>query len=89
MNKFFKLTIVTPEEEFFKGDVTSLNCETTEGRMGILANHCAIIAGLVPTVTRFKDSNEKEYETDTSDGIIKVKDNEVIMLCNSAKWLEK
>jgi len=36
MKKVFKLIIITPESEFFKGDAVSLNCETTEGRLGIL-----------------------------------------------------
>lgn len=88
MSKFFKLIIVTPEEKFFTGDILSLNCKTTEGSRGILPNHCAMITGLVPGVTKFKDSKEKEYEVETASGILKVKDNEVIMLCNSAKWVE-
>lgn len=89
MSKYFKLIIVTPEEKFFTGDILSLNCKTTEGSRGILPNHCAMITGLVPGVTKFKDSKEREYEVETASGILKVKDNEVIMLCNSAKWVEK
>ncbi len=87
MKKFFKLTIVTPEEEFFIGDVISLNCETTDGRIGILPNHCSIIAGLIPTITRFKDIDGKDYEVNTSEGILKVSNNDVIILCDSAKWI--
>ena len=89
MSKYFKLLIVTPEEEFYTGNILSLNCKTTEGSRGILPNHCAMITGLVPGDTKFKDTEEKEYEVETASGILKVKDNEVIMLCNSAKWAEK
>lgn len=89
MNKVLNLTILTPEKEVFKGDITSLNCETTDGRRGILTNHCAMIAQLVPTLTRFKDVEGREHEVNTSEGLLKVYKNEVIILCNSAKWNEK
>lgn len=89
MSKSFKLLIVTPEEKFYTGDVLSLNCKTTEGRRGILPNHCAMITGLVSGITRFRDVEDRELEVETASGILKVKDNEVIMLCNSAKWVEK
>lgn len=88
MDKIFKLSIITPEKEFFKGDVVNLNCETTEGRMGILHDHSAVIAGLVPTITRFEDAGGKSYKAKTSDGILKVRKNKVIILCNTAEWLE-
>lgn len=89
MSKCFKLLIVTPEEKFYTGDVLSLNCKTTEGWRGILANHCAMITGLVPGTTKFKDCEDKEHEVEMASGILKVKENEVIMLCNFAKWVEK
>lgn len=89
MSKFFKLIIVTPEEKFFTGDVLSLSCKTTDGSRGILPNHCAMITGLVPCIANFNDLEGKELKAEITSGILKVKDNEVIMLCNSAKWIEK
>ncbi|MFR1709872.1 MAG: hypothetical protein ACLSV2_13350 [Clostridium sp.] len=88
MKKVFKLTIITPESEFFKGDAVSLNCETTEGRLGILPDHSAVIAGLVPTVTIFEDADGKRYKVNTSDGVLKVRKNNVSMLCTTAQWSE-
>jgi len=88
MNKVFKLMIITPESEFFKGDVVSLNCETTEGRLGILPDHSAVIAGLVPTITTFEDADGKKHKVNTSDGILKVRKNNVSMLCTTAQRAE-
>lgn len=88
MKKVFKLIIITPESEFFKGDVVSLNCETTEGRLGILPDHSAVIAGLVPTIITFEDADGKKYKANTSDGILKVRKNNVSMLCTTAQWAE-
>lgn len=88
MNKNFSLKIITPEKELFNGDIISLNCKTTDGRIGILPNHCPMIAGLVATITRFKGVDDKEYQVNTSDGMLKVKNNEVIILCSFAEWVK-
>ncbi|MEG0308192.1 MAG: ATP synthase F1 subunit epsilon [Clostridium sp.] len=88
MNKTFNLIIITPENEVFKGDVVNLNCETTEGRMGILPDHCAVIAGLVPTITKFEEESGEIHEVKTSDGILKVRKNKVSILCNTAEWVK-
>lgn len=86
LDKAFNLKIGTPDEEFFQGEVISLNCETTDGRRGILANHCSMLAALIPTKTRFEDTTGKKYEANTSQGILKVRKNQVIILCDYAKW---
>lgn len=88
MEKSFKLKIVTPEMEFFKGDIISLNCETTDGRRGVLANHCQMLAALISTTTRFEDINGKKYRAETSSGVLKVTKNNAVILCDSANWIE-
>lgn len=88
MGSAFKLKIVTPEEDFFEGDVVDLNCETTDGRRGVLANHCAMLAALIPTITTFEDVAGKKYKAKTSQGVLKVKKNHVVILCDSASWDE-
>ena len=89
MEKAFKLKIVTPEVDFYEGKVVSLNCETTDGRRGILANHCAMIAALIPTITTFEDAEGKKHKSKTSQGILKVKENDVVIICDSASWENK
>lgn len=86
MENVFKLKIVTLDENFFEGDVVNLNCETTDGRRGVLANHCPMIAALIPTTTSFEDKTGKKYRAKTSQGVIKVKNNDAIILCNYASW---
>jgi len=89
LEKSFKLKIVTPEEEFFIGDVVSLNCATIDGRRGILANHCAMLAVLIPTITRFQNAEGKNYKANTSQGVLKVKKNNVVILCDFAEWVSE
>lgn len=85
LNNFFKLTIITPEEEVFEGNAIKLNCETTEGRMGVLPNHCAMVAALTKSETKFEDVNHKKYKIFTSEGILKINNNNVILLCDAVK----
>jgi len=51
MANHIKLTILTPEKEFYSGEILSLNTEGEDGRFGILANHVPMISPLKPTVT--------------------------------------
>lgn len=89
MKKYFDLKIITPNEVFFEGQIISLNCETTEGRYGILVDHCATIAGVVPTITSFIDKDNNSYSANTDRGILKIRNNEVTILCDSASWTNK
>lgn len=89
MDNKFQLTIITPDREFFIGEVISLNCEGSEGHFGILPNHAPMLATLVPTVTTFKDIEGKEYTAFTSDGVFKVNKNKATLLCNVAEWPEE
>ncbi|WP_454052057.1 F0F1 ATP synthase subunit epsilon [Clostridium sp. Marseille-Q7071] len=88
MEKSFKLIIMTPDKEFYKGEVVKLNSESSEGRFGILPNHISMASDLVPTITTFQDINDREFHGFTSNGVIKVKNNVVTMLCSVAEWPE-
>ena len=72
MENHIKLTILTPEKEFYSGEILSLNTESDEGRFGILANHVPMVSPLKPTVTTFTELNGKELKAFTSTGILRV-----------------
>ncbi|MDP4143432.1 MAG: F0F1 ATP synthase subunit epsilon [Bacillota bacterium] len=83
-----KLSILTPEKEFFIGEVTEVNTETTEGKIGILANRSPLVALIKPTSTSFKEENGTTKKVFTSTGVVSVDNNEVRMLCDAAEWPE-
>jgi len=89
MDNKFHLTIITPDREFFLGDVVEVNCEGNEGHFGVLSNHSPMISSIIPTITTFKDVEGKQYTAFTSDGVFKVSNNKAILLCNSAEWPEE
>jgi len=88
MKNHIKLTIITPEKEFYSGDILSLNTESDEGVFGILANHVPMISQLKPTVTTFTQVNGKELKAFTSTGVLRVLKGEVEMLCSACEWPE-
>ncbi|MBU3179851.1 ATP synthase F1 subunit epsilon [Clostridium psychrophilum] len=88
MENHIKLTMITPEKEFYSGDILSLNTQSDEGVFGILANHVPIISQLKPTVTTFTDVNGKKLKAFTSMGVLRVLKGEVEMLCNACEWPE-
>jgi len=88
MKNHIKLTIVTPEKEFYSGEILSLNTESEKGRFGILANHVSMVAPLKPTVTTFIDLAGKELKVFTSTGVLRVHNNQVEILCSACEWPE-
>lgn len=88
MENHIKLTILTPEKEFYSGEILSLYTESNEGRFGILANHVPLISPLKPSATTFTELNGKELKAFTSTGILRVHEGEVEMLCSACEWPE-
>ncbi|GAA0125869.1 MULTISPECIES: F0F1 ATP synthase subunit epsilon [Clostridium] len=88
MENSFKLIIVTPDKELYNGNVVKLSSESSDGKFGILPNHMAMVSEVIPTIVNFQDVNGKEYKCFTSSGVIKVRKNEVTILCNAAEWPE-
>ena len=88
MKNHIKLIMLTPEKEFYSGDILSLNSQSDEGVFGILANHVPMIAQLKPTVTTFTQVDGKELKAFTSTGVLRVLKGEVEMLCSACEWPE-
>lgn len=88
MKNHMKLTIITPEKEFYSDEILSLNTESEEGRFGILDNHVPMIAPLKPTVTTFIDLSGKELKAFTSTGVLRVHNDQVEILCSACEWPE-
>lgn len=86
MNNHMKLTIITPEKEFYSGEILSLNTESDNGRFGILANHVAMISKVKPTVTEFTQLSGEKLKAFTEEGILSVHNNEVEILCSACEW---
>lgn len=86
MEETLNLNIVTSENLFYCGKITSIITQNEEGRFQILPNHMYTIAKIVPSVAEFTEVSGKKLRTNTDYGIIKVRNNEITLLCDKAEW---
>jgi F-type H+-transporting ATPase subunit epsilon len=89
MANTYKLIILSPEREFYTGEVSELIVGSTEGAIGILANHMPLVTTLRPSISEIVEKDGKKLKAFTSSGILEVKDNEVTMLCDACEWPEE
>lgn len=89
MNGTLKLTILTPERKIFYGEVKELNTENELGRLEILPKHITMITSLTATVTSFTTLDGEKHKLFTSTGMLKVEDNVIDMLTETAEWPEE
>ena len=88
MSDTMKIRILTPDKEFYNGEIVDLISENQFGKFGILPNHVAMITALSPSITTFKTADGKKLEAFISRGVLKVSNNEVEILCNACEWPE-
>jgi F-type H+-transporting ATPase subunit epsilon len=88
MSDILKLTILTPEKQLFKGQIKSVKISSLEGPFQILPKHMPLITILQPAITEFTDLDGKNYRAFTSSGILRIKNNKVVILCDACEWPE-
>ncbi len=79
----FKLTILEADSCFYEGPCVSLVVSTTEGLYGVMAHHENMISALVIGEIRFTDPEGSVHVASISGGLMKVEDNEVLILVES------
>ncbi len=78
-----RLEIVTPEKKIYSDDVESVVIPGSEGELGILTDHVALMTMLQPGELRvLKDG--KELRMAVGSGFVEVSDNKVAVLTDMA-----
>ena len=85
----FKLRVLAAEKPFYEGDCISLVIPTINGQYGILAMHYNMTSAIVPGVLKITTPDNEEIFAAVSEGIVKVEDNEVLMLVDTAERPEE
>lgn len=88
MPKAFKLDIVTPERQFFSGEVDGVVLDTPDGKRGILANHTPMIIALSIGELDLKIEG-KWKKAFTSEGFIEIRPDEMIIMAQTVEWPEE
>ena len=81
----FKLLVTTPDRVFYEDDVTMVELTTSEGEIGIYAEHVPLTAVLIPCVmTIHADGDIKKAAV--HGGIVEVLKDKVTVLEEVAEW---
>jgi len=83
----FKLTIVTPEKQFYEGDVSSLIVPGSEGYLGVLTDHAPLITALIPGKVTLRDKGDAEIIMSVAHGFFEVSSNHATLLADSVEFL--
>lgn len=80
--------IVTQERTVFSGQVDAVNIPGSEGRMGILPNHTALLTTLGFGEVVVRTDEQEEYFA-IGGGFVEVQPDRVIILADSAEYAEE
>lgn len=86
--KTFRLLVNTPDRVFYKDDVTMVELATTEGEIGIYAEHIPLTSVLVPCVMNVHVDGEIKKAA-VHGGIIEILKDKVTILAEVAEWPEE
>lgn len=85
----FKIHILAADKAFYEGPCESLVVPTIRGQYGIQAGHYNLMSAVVPGKLTFRVPGETEQLVAVSDGIVKVENNEVLVLVDTAERPEE
>ncbi|MGN0586331.1 MAG: ATP synthase F1 subunit epsilon [Oscillospiraceae bacterium] len=85
----FKLKIITPAKTFFDGETSQLIVRTTEGDIGILANHISLVASLPSGPLKIKMEDGSFKVAAVSSGLLKVGGNKASVIANAVEWADE
>ncbi len=80
--------VVTAERDLYSGEATLVSAPGSEGRLGILPRHAAMLALLKEGELRI-ELNDAEEPLFVSGGFLEVSDNRVIVLADTAEHAEE
>lgn len=82
---FFQVYILAADCAFYEGPCESLIVPTLQGQYGILPNHSNMIGAVIPGTLIYKLPEEPDKQAAVSAGLVKVENNEVLVLVDSAE----
>ena len=85
----FQVHILAADRTLYEGPCVSLTIPVSDGERGILAHHSSMMAAVVPGMLRFQPPGEEVQLAAVSPGMVKVENNEVLVLVDSAERPEE
>lgn len=85
----FRVHIVASDRDFFDGTCTSIRVPTVDGALGLMAHHIDIVTALVPGEMWYRLPDGTESTAAVSHGLLRMEDNDVLILVDSAEHPEE
>ena len=85
--RFFELEIITPDRVFYKGQVTMVEFNTTEGEIGIYPGHIPLTVIVKPGVLTITGEEKKEDALHT--GFATILQDKVTIMAETVEWPEE
>jgi F-type H+-transporting ATPase subunit epsilon len=83
MGSPFELAILTPERTVFEGTVEYVQVPGSEGYLGVLAHHAALVTALAPGSLTVRRAGGGEQRWQVSGGFFEVSDNRATVLADA------
>ena len=80
-----KITVLTPDKEIFKGEITSVKVPGTGGEFQVLKNHAPIVSSLSKGKVAITKADGGKFNFSIEKGFIEVLRNEVSLLVQGVK----
>ena len=85
MNKF-RIKILASDKMIYEGPCCNVTIPLSDGQMGIRAHHSNTVSAIKTGILSYRiDEKDAAVNVAVSDGILKVEDNEVIILVDAAE----
>ncbi len=85
----FAISILAADHPFYVGPCESLIVSTVEGQYGIWAHHSNTISAILPGALHYKIPGQSMRHAAVSEGILKIENNEVLVLVDTAERPEE
>jgi len=81
----FELSILTPEKSVFEGQVEYVQVPGTEGYLGVLAHHAALVTALMPGTLTVRRVGGGEERWQVTGGFFEVSNNQATVLADEVE----
>lgn len=88
VDKDFRLRIITPDREFYEGEVEMVEFNTTEGQIGVLPGHIPLTVIVKPGILHIYEENG-EKSAALHAGFAEILPNGVTILAEIIEWPEE
>ena len=85
----FQLEVISPERIFYTGEVEMVELTTTEGEIGIYADHIPLTTIIAPGVMTITETSDQMKEAAVLEGFMEITQDKVTVLAQSCEWPEE